>query len=530
MKPFDASGAFRPIEDGGGVRRLAVQGAGATVFSSAVSTGIQIVATVVLARLLLPIDFGVVTMATTFSLLVVNFGLNGFTEAILQWEEMDHALASNLFWINTGGGMVLTAGFAAAGSWMAHFYGNPLVKPVAVGVALTILLTSLSVVHLALLKRAMRFAVTSANDIVAGVASVAVSIVFAALGWGYWALVAGLIARPLFQTLGAWYLCRWMPGLPHSQRATLPAVRFAMNIYGRFTVNYFSRNTDNLLVGWRFNATALGFYKKAYDLFALSAAQLVAPLSNVAVSALSRLGKDSAQYRRYLLSALGVVAFIGMGLGADLTLIGRDLIRLLLGPQWAPAGRIFTYFGPGVGMMLLYGTHGWIHLSIGRADRWLRWGIIEVVVTILLFIAGLPWGPEGIAVAWTASFWILTLPALWYAGKPIGFGVGAMVAVVWRYVAASFLAGGVTVMILREVPALAVASSSAAAFLGVVAISLLFAALYLGAVILLHGGCAPIYQLVSLTREMVPWEKFSKRPAPAVGAACGNGTTEVVAP
>src|SRR5437899_12011291 len=112
MKPFDASGAFRPPADRGALRRLAVRGAGVTMFSQGVSLAIQMVATVILARLLTPGDFGVVAMVTTFSLLLVNFGLNGFTEAVLQREEISHFLSSNLFWINLAGGLLLTLGLA----------------------------------------------------------------------------------------------------------------------------------------------------------------------------------------------------------------------------------------------------------------------------------------------------------------------------------------------------------------------------------------------------------------------------------
>src|ERR1019366_5037121 len=102
------------------------------------------------------------------------------------------------------------------------------------------------------------------------------------------------------------------------------------------------------------------------------------------------------------------------------------------GPGWEPAGRIFTFFGPGIGVMLIYYVHSWIHLSIGKADRWFRWGLIEVTATCLLFVLALRWGAVGIAAAWTASFWILTIPALWYAGRPIHFGIGPVLAAVWK--------------------------------------------------------------------------------------------------
>ena len=121
-------------------------------------------------------------------------------------------------------------------------------------------------------------------------------------------------------------------------------VRFATNVFARFSLNYSTRNVDNLLVGWRFSTLSLGFYKKAYDLFVLPSNQLVSNISEVIISAMSKWRSDQVQYRRYFLRGLSVLAFVGMGLGADLTLVGKDLIRLLLGPGWEVSGEIFTVF------------------------------------------------------------------------------------------------------------------------------------------------------------------------------------------
>jgi PST family polysaccharide transporter len=529
LRPFDKDGIFHPADDGGGLRRQAVRGVGVTVFTSGLGLLIQIFSTVVLARLLTPKDFGVVTMVTTFSLLLVNFGMNGFTEAILQWEEVGRDQASNLFWISAGAGLLLTAGFAAAGSLLARFYRDPLVAHVAIGISGTIFLTSISVQHSALLKRAMRFSQISALDILSRILSLALTIVLAWRGWAYWALVAGVLSQTLIQTIGYWALCLWIPSLPRRAKDTGAMVRFAIHVYGRFCVNYFARNMDNLLVGWRFDAQSLGFYKKAYDLFALSAGQLVAPLTVVAVSALSRLNRDRAKYRQYLIGSLTVLSFVGMGLGADLTLIGKDVIRLLLGPGWAAAGRIFVFFGPGIGIMLLYGTHGWIHLSIGRADRWFRWGIVEFLFTGLLFLLGVRWGPVGIAVAWTASFWILTIPAFWYAGRPIRLGIEPVIAAVWKYVLASLLAGCASAAIVRGFPSFITLPGAFGAFIRIMMTSALFGALYLGVVILLHRGCDPLYQVARLLREMIPWGR-NANPSPTDGANRGATPTARITP
>jgi PST family polysaccharide transporter len=504
LKPFDSNGDFHPVAKAHGIRRTAVRGAGVTIFASGVSFVVQMGATVVLARLLTPADFGILTMVTTFSLLLCSFGLNGFTEVILQREEVTHFLASNLFWINIGAGVVLTIAFAALGPLIALFFHDPLVTHVVEGMSLTILAASVSVMHLALLNRAMRFTAVSANNVVARVVSVIVSIILAFAGWGYWALVVGYLALQLSVAVGAWIMCRWIPGRPRRVAGTGASVRFALNVYSHFSFNYFSGNTDNLLVGWRFGAGALGLYKKAFDLFYLPLCQLLSPMSAVAITTLSRFNGQRAQYQRYFLSGLSVLAFVGMGIGADFTLIGGDLIRFLLGPGWAETGRIFAFFGPGIGVMLLYNTHGWIHLSIGRPDRWFRWAVIEFLCTAGLFLIALPWGPRGIASAWTVSFFILMLPAFWYAGQPIGFRVAPVFAVVWKFFVASVAAGFSTTWIIHFVPAFAFASGELGALARLVSVSLLFFTLYLGAVVALHGGLEPVRQAARLVRDLLP--------------------------
>jgi PST family polysaccharide transporter len=505
MKPFDVHGVFAPSVPGGGdaLRRLAIRGAGVTIFTGGTGLVVQMIGTVVLARLIAPRDYGLVTMVTTFSFLLVGCGgSSGVPDAVAQCERIDHTLASNLFWITVCIGVLLTVAFASAGSLLAMLYGETALRTLAIALSSVIFLTSISVMHLALLRRAMLFSTVANIDLVAKAVSVAVSICFACAGWGRWALVMGACSLPFSTAISAWLLCRWLPGRPRYTAETGSVLRVAMHTYGRFCVKYFSSNTDNLLVGWRFGAFALGFYKRAYDLFSLSATQLVSATSLLAVTALSRIRDNRAEFQRNLLGAIGALAFLGMGISGVLTLIGKDLIRLLLGSGWEPAGQIFTYFAPGIGIMLIYGTHGWIHLSIGRADRWLIWGIFEWIVTLLLFLAGLRWGPQGIAVASVVSLWILVLPAMWYAGKPIGLRVTPMIAIVWRYIVASLLSGLICSLLLARFRLLSVRTGAGGAALRIAFVSVSFTCLYLLAIVLLHRSLAPVRSAVRLLKEM----------------------------
>jgi PST family polysaccharide transporter len=348
---------------------------------------------------------------------------------------------------------------------------------------------------------------------------VVVSIILALAGWHYWALVWGSVTQTVVVAAGTWLVCHWVPSLPRKVPGTASGFRFAMNVYSHFAFAYWTRNTDNLLVGWRYGAQSLGFYKKAYDLFVLAENQLLSPISAVAVSTLSRVSSDREQFQRYFLRAISVLALIGMGVGADFALVGPDLIRFLLGPGWEEAGKIFALFGPGVGVMLLYATQGWIHLSIGRPDRWFRWGFMEFLFNTSLFLLALPWGPSAVALAWTVSYFLLMFPGFWYAGRPVGLGVGPLFAVIWRFFLASIGASFGTVLVLRTVPPLTATIGYSGAFVKMCLVSLIFFAEYVVAVVILHRGIKPIAETMELFRDLLPERR---QPEQAVAAAVSD--------
>jgi O-antigen/teichoic acid export membrane protein len=382
-----------------GLKGRALRGVGATVFSQVANFGIQTIGTIVLARLLTPSDFGLVAMVTAFSFLFQNFGLRGFTEATIQSDTLDHEKTSTLFWIQVALSLGITLLFIGLSPVMAWFYGERRLVEIAVVIGLSFIFNALSTQHLALLQRNMQFYRVAVNEVVANIVTQIVSIAFAIWGWGYWALVARRVVPLIAMTGGAWVLCRWVPGFPRRRTGIGPLFKFGMNTYGNFATNYFSRNLDKVLLGWRYGVQALGHYERAYYLFAMPVNQLTNPLTAVAVAALSRLRDDSEKFRTYYLKGISVLTLIGMPLSAILTLSGKDLLLFFLGSQWGEAGEVFSIFGPAIGITLIYGTHGWLHLSLGRADRWFRWGIIELVVCSFCFVIGLRFGAIGMATA-----------------------------------------------------------------------------------------------------------------------------------
>ena len=279
---------------------------------------------------------------------------------------------------------------------------------------------------------------------------------------------------------------------------------FAMHTYANFAMNYYSRNIDKLLVGWRYGSESLGYYKKAFDLFALPANQLIAPIHNVALSALSRLNGDPEKFTHYYLSTISLIAFIGMPISAILMLTGHDIILLILGPQWIKAAEIFIYFGASIGIVLIRNTQGWLHLSLGRPDRWLRWSILQTIINTCFFLVGLQFGMAGVAIAYSIEIYILALPSLWYAGKIINLSITSLLSSVWRYFVAALLAGLLSFAILYKLDYAATIFTNLNVFIRIVAASTLCLALYLIFIILLYQSLNPIKNFLSTAYQMRP--------------------------
>jgi PST family polysaccharide transporter len=280
-------------------------------------------------------------------------------------------------------------------------------------------------------------------------------------------------------------------------------LRYSFYTYGNFVLHYGSRNLDNLLVGKFLGVQPLGFYKKAYDLFALPTSQLLSPLANVALASLSRYSDETDKLKRYFFDAISIIAFVSMGISLVLTVSAADIILLLLGPAWGKTAEIFALFGPGIGFVLIYGTHGWLHLALGRAERWLRWGLFEFAVTAAFITVGIAFGLRAVALAWTCSYLILAGPSIWYAGRPIRLRFWAFYSCIWKYALAALGAGLLTRFSLASFGPVARAFSGLSVLLRIPVAFALSLAAYVAFVVLLHGNGRPISRFVGLTKEMI---------------------------
>lgn len=480
------------------------------ILARSASTIIQLIGTLLIARLLMPQDFGLTAMVTSISLLLTNVGYVGFIEAIIQTERIDHQMISSLFWIGLATSFGLAVIFSLFSPVLARFYHEPRLIPIAIAFSAGFILTALTTEHLALIMRQMEFGKVVLNEIVANIISAGLAVAMALWGYGYWALVARHLSWAMTNAVLVWIQCPWRPGRFSRNQRTGPLIKYAVSTFGNYGINYFGRNLDKVLIGWKWGTQELGHYDRASQLFVMPVGQLITPLTNVALATLSKVRSDQEKYRRYFLKSLSIIAMVGMYVSVILTLSGKDIIVFLLGPQWEEAGKIFTAFGPSIGITLIYGTHSWLHLSLGTPDRYLRWSLAALAATALIFLAALPFKGMGIAIAYGLSIYVLTGPALRYAGKPIGIRTKDIWSVLWKYLAAALISGTSVYWVAAKGLFLGLYPGSPQRFLRIVALCSACSVLYFLAVLVLFRNTQPFNDLVMVMREAT-----SKRRSPS---------------
>jgi PST family polysaccharide transporter len=253
-------------------------------------------------------------------------------------------------------------------------------------------------------------------DTAALAVGVTLAIVTAWLRAGYWALVYLSLGMALTTMLAVWLACRWRPGLPCWEN-TAGLLRFGGHLTVVEILMYLGRNIDNVLIGRYYGAEPLGQYSKAYALLMLPFQQIAGPLVSISIPVLSRLRHEPARFRKALLSLQQQVGLIMIPLAAFMIATADWLVRLVLGPRWEEAGHLFAILGFAALTEGLGSAGICVLTTQGRTDRLLQWGILNTIVTVLAIIAGLPWGPLGVAIAYASTGLSIRTPLMfWIAG------------------------------------------------------------------------------------------------------------------
>ena len=434
-------------------RRQTVSNTLITGTSQGVVLAINIATIATLARLLTPADYGLIAMVLGAMAFVRPLSDAGLSIATIQTERLTHAQLSNLFWINAVLGAALAALLAAAAPLIASFYQEPRVVSLAFALSLSFILLGLSVQHMALLKRQMKFTSIAGIEIGSAAAGLIAGLATALAGMGYWSLVFVQLAPPTVMIVGSWLVSGWRPGLPRRAVGTRPLVSFGASLTASSFLWALARGGDSVLIGRVLGLEALGLYSRAISLINRPIEQAAAPLASVFVPTLSRLRASPEVFRTAARDTHALLAFLSLTAGGLLLPLAGPITALLLGSQWTAASPIVAALSLLVVYLPMTLVPGWILSSQGRGRDFLLLSCINSVLTLGAYVVGLPFGPVGVALAFSLSSLVLQLPVTVYFVGSTGVVTRADLAVTLIKQAPGYaVAYGAAVVGLRLAP------------------------------------------------------------------------------
>jgi len=422
------------------LKQRTIRGGLARLFAQAATFIIRGGSLVILARLLSPRDFGLVGMVTAFTgvlNLLKDFGLSS---ASVQQTTITDEQISTLFWINMLVGTLLALLTAAMAPLIAAFYHEPRLVAVTAVLAAGFIFNAAGVQHSALLQRQMRFTTIAVISIVSLMLCTAIAVGGAKAGYGYWALVAMSVSAPLIGTIGAWLSAGWIPGMPRRHTGIRSMMRFGATISLNGIVAYLAYNADKVLIGRFWGSGVLGIYGRAYQLVNIPTENLNGAVGEVAFSALSRVKDDPNRFNSYFLKGYSLVLAMTLPLTIACVVFANDVVLVLLGPKWMDAVAIFRLLAPTILIFAIINPLGWLLYSLGLVRRSLTIALVFAPTIVAGYLMGLPYGPKGVAFAYSAVMVLWVIPFIAWCVKgtavsfwdvllalvrPLGFGIVA---------------------------------------------------------------------------------------------------------
>jgi len=422
-------------------KRKSVRGGAATVLGQGVGMALQIGTTVVLARLLSPTDYGLQSMVITLTAFFSLFKDAGLSVATVQRENLKHEQISTLFWINIGLGALLTVLVATCGPFLARFYKEPRLKWITVASATVFFFNSLAVQHKALLDRVMRFSAGVKIDILCATIGSVVAIGMAALGYGYWSLICQTISLSIVGAIATWIAMPWVPGRPRWTPELRSMVRFGGTVTLNSFVVYIAYNTEKILLGRFWGAAPLGIYGRAYQLATLPVQQFIGAAHSVAFSVLSRMQSEVQRLNRAYLKSQCIIVSLTIPVVISTALFANEIVLIVLGPKWIQVAPVLRLLAPTALVFALINPFSWLLRATGRVERSLKIAFLICPVVILGIVAGLHYGPPGVALGYSVAMLLLIVPVVAWATYGTGVTAGSYWGSIKRPLVSGVVAG-----------------------------------------------------------------------------------------
>lgn len=420
-------------------------------FSQQLATrGVGILVTLLLARFLVPEDFGLVAMMAVFLALGSSLMDSGFREALIRLENITQEDYATAFYANLVLGLVSYGALFAAAPAIAEFYEDQRLVNLIRVASLSVIIMSFQVVQVASLSRKLNFKAQLKASLPASVISGVIAVGLAYIDWGVWALVSQTVLNALVQTILLWKMEGWRPTRQFSWPSFKRMYNFGYKLYLSGVLDTVFQNLYVIVIAKVFSASVAGLYFFANKIKELIVQQLVRSIQAVTYPALASVQNDDARLKqgyKKIVILMTMMMFPGILFTAA---VAGPIFDILLPPKWATAVPYFQLLCIASVLLPLHSVNLNILKVKGRSDLFLYLEIIKKTINGLALLATFRYGVHAIIFGQIATSVINYIPNSYFSSLLIGYGVREQMDDFVPTLIISFIAAGVGYAVTQD--------------------------------------------------------------------------------
>jgi O-antigen/teichoic acid export membrane protein len=351
---------------------------------------------VVLARLLLPAEFGLLGMIAVFMGVSQVFVNCGFGSALIQKQNATHLDESSVFYANLILGIIAAVTLYCAAPWIARFYHQPGLVGITRFMALDLVIGSFGVIQTMLLTKRLDFKTQIKISVASTLVSGTLAIIMALKGFGVMSLVAQVLVGDFLSTVLLWLLQGWRPLRAFSMASLRDMFPYGSRLFASGLLNSFFNEIYSIVIGKLFDPAMLGFYTRARQMQRLPVDNLSGIVGRVSFPVFAAIQHDKPALKRGVRKASKGLAWLNFPLMVGLAVTARPLVLVLLTEKWIECVPLIQLLCVAGALYPLSLIHVNALSAQGRSDLFLRLEIIKKILIIAAVVATFHYGVMGL--------------------------------------------------------------------------------------------------------------------------------------
>ncbi len=366
-------------------------------------TGVQFVVQIILARLLLPADYGIIALIIVFIAISQTFVQSGLGTALIQKKKVTDVDYSSVFYLSLGVALIFYGILFLGAPFIAAFYNQPLIIPVLRVLGLTLFFGAVNTIQNAVIARNFLFRKLFVSSLGAVLTSGIVGIAMAYTGYGVWALVGQQMTSIVALCGIMWFTVRWRPKLIFSLARVKELFSFGWKLLVSGLINTTYINLSSLIIGKIYPASMLGYYTKGKEFPNALVSNIDSSIQAVMFPAYAKNQDNRPLVKQIMRRALVTSAFLVFPAMAGLAAIAGPLVELLLTEKWLIAVPFLQIFCAVYALWPIHTVNLQAINALGRSDVFLRLEIVKKVVGVSVLAVTVPIGIYAMALGSVVS-------------------------------------------------------------------------------------------------------------------------------